>query len=618
MVPPPSPTPDAVLPLLHCPICHPSRPLSVPLTLRCGHTVCAEHLHGDPLTRCPLPTCSGAPAPTTLAPHPDSGVTLVPPPAHFRHSQREDDAPDLLAHAHVDITVNKLLGLVQRAQAWFEEGDERVPAFEASDTESESEGERVDDPTEGLYYDPPEASSSNTDQPSHSVAGPSTSRPRSPSPTYSPPRPRKRRRRLHPPPPASRRPTDRERERERDPAARFEKELLAELTCEICFALLLQPVTTPCQHTFCASCLHRALDHSSACPLCRTALPDYTYFQEHPCNRVVLAILLKAFPGAYEERRAALEAEERDARLDTPVFVCQLSFPGMPTMLHFFEPRYRLMLRRCLATPNPRFGMIPPPRAAPSAASYAVPRSTASAASASTSTANLPSAAGNPAPVAQSTGNEYGTMLEIRNVQMLPDGRSVVETWGAWRFRIVERGTLDGYVVARVERVDDWEEEEADGGAGEGRSGTGGASDGAGDAVSEGGGRDAEGGGGARGRGIGERSRARTNADLMATCHAFLDELRAGTPWVVHQLNTAYVPMPEDPAAFSFWMGAVSSSPCTSALPANQAGQLLPIDEHEKAKLLPIRSARLRLRLVVHWIEQLQSNWWFSGGCVVC
>lgn len=40
--------------------------------------------------------------------------------------------------------------------------------------------------------------------------------------------------------------------------------------------------------------------------------------------------------------------------------------------------------------------------------------------------------------------------------------------------------------------------------------------------------------------------------------------------------------------------------------------QVLPIDEHEKAKLLPIRSARLRLRLVVHWIERLQSQW-----CVV-
>jgi len=41
----------------------------------------------------------------------------------------------------------------------------------------------------------------------------------------------------------------------------------------------------------------------------------------------------------YQERGEALEAEEREARLDTPIFVCQLSFPGMPTLLHFFEPR---------------------------------------------------------------------------------------------------------------------------------------------------------------------------------------------------------------------------------------------------------------------------------------
>ena len=49
-------------------------------------------------------------------------------------------------------------------------------------------------------------------------------------------------------------------------------------------------------------------------------------------------------------------------------------------------------------------------------------------------------------------GAEFGTMLEIRSVQMLPDGRSIVETWGSWRFRIMERGTLDGYMVGRIER----------------------------------------------------------------------------------------------------------------------------------------------------------------------
>jgi Lon protease-like protein len=106
----------------------------------------------------------------------------------------------------------------------------------------------------------------------------------------------------------------------------------------------------------------------------------------------------------------------------------------MPTLLHFFEPRYsfmfvqttsllstlslryRLMLRRCLESPNPCFGMVMAPK----------PGTT--------------------------SPHEYGTMLEIRRVQMLHDGRSVVETWGTFRFRLLESGTKDGYMVGRTER----------------------------------------------------------------------------------------------------------------------------------------------------------------------
>lgn len=79
------------------------------------------------------------------------------------------------------------------------------------------------------------------------------------------------------------------------------------------------------------------------------------------------------------------------------------------------------MLRRCLESPNHCFGMIMPPRVAPT-----------------------PGDLGN--------GNDYGTMLEIRGVHMLPDGRSIVETWGTHRFKILERRSLDGYMVGRIER----------------------------------------------------------------------------------------------------------------------------------------------------------------------
>ena len=85
----------------------------------------------------------------------------------------------------------------------------------------------------------------------------------------------------------------------------------------------------------------------------------------------------------------------------------------------------------------------------------------------------------------------------------------------------------------------------------------------------------------------------------MAVCRDFLEQLQQGTvPWVVQRLNDTYGPMPSDPSSFSFWVALV-----------------LPIDEQEKAKLLRIRSARLRLRLVVHWIEQLNSNWYDKFCC---
>lgn len=56
-----------------------------------------------------------------------------------------------------------------------------------------------------------------------------------------------------------------------------------------------------------------------------------------------------------------------------------------------------------------------------------------------------------PQGAASAHGEEYGTMLEIQSVQMLPDGRSMVETKGTQRFKILEKGALDGYVVARIE-----------------------------------------------------------------------------------------------------------------------------------------------------------------------
>ncbi|KAF4602460.1 hypothetical protein EYR40_005667 [Pleurotus pulmonarius] len=582
--------PDVLAALLVCSLCRST--LKAPTTLRCGHTLCGGHVKYRNV--CPLPSCSN----DSSSPRPNipstSRVAYHPPP---ESSQEQNPSTALSSERKVDVVVNKLLALARRGLSPTE-ANERTPTPDHNDSDSD-DGESSTRPrkrrrrhlrspspsqpsasTSNARHDSPEPEFDLLSHLRHSSALHRSTRPNEPLPDI-------------PSQPETPTPDD----------TRFDKELLTELTCEICFQLLYEPLTTPCQHTYCTKCLHRSLDHSPSCPLCRQDLPDYAYFQEHPKNSLILAIILQAFPEIYEERKATIEAEERDARLDTPIFVCQLSFPGIPTFLHFFEPRYRLMLRRCLESPHPCFGMVMPPRSGFS---------------------NAPN-----------SGNvgitiEYGTMLEIRSVQMLNDGRSMVETFGTHRFRILEKGLLDGYVVGRVERIDDEEsdfgdpeeESDLDGDDGEGAI----------DEPTH-----------ASGTGLEPLSRARdasstasTSADgsspgrllhriassfsapsptrsyrpsfdgpstleLMDTCRTFLQELERGTaPWVVQRLNNAYGLPPTEPAPFSFWVALV-----------------LPIEESEKAKLLPIRSARLRLRVVVGWIEQLRGNWWFTSGCTI-
>ncbi|KAL2243079.1 UNVERIFIED_CONTAM: hypothetical protein Sindi_0425900, partial [Sesamum indicum] len=42
--------------------------------------------------------------------------------------------------------------------------------------------------------------------------------------------------------------------------------------CTLCLKLLYEPITTPCGHSFCRSCLFQSMDRGNRCPLCRTVL----------------------------------------------------------------------------------------------------------------------------------------------------------------------------------------------------------------------------------------------------------------------------------------------------------------------------------------------------------
>uniref|UniRef100_A0A8C8I5J4 LON peptidase N-terminal domain and RING finger protein 3 n=1 Tax=Oncorhynchus tshawytscha TaxID=74940 RepID=A0A8C8I5J4_ONCTS len=194
----------------------------------------------------------------------------------------------------------------------------------------------------------------------------------------------------------------------------------ADLECSLCMRLFYEPVTTPCGHTFCLKCLERCLDHNPKCPLCKMELEEY--LAESKYNKTVLMenLICKYLPNELMDRQK-LNAEEiadlSNLNKNVPIFVCTMAFPTVPCPLHIFEPCYRLMIRRCMEMGTKQFGMC--------------------------LSDNLKGFA------------DYGSLLEIRNVEFFADGRSVVDTIGIRRFKVIEHHQRDGYNTADIEYLED-------------------------------------------------------------------------------------------------------------------------------------------------------------------
>jgi Lon protease-like protein/tetratricopeptide (TPR) repeat protein len=212
----------------------------------------------------------------------------------------------------------------------------------------------------------------------------------------------------------------------------------ADYECPLCIQPMVSPATTPCGHTFCRRCLDRALDHNAVCPLCKSVtLSSYLAERREAMDEFVDECMRRFIPDEYSEREKSVTAElmelagisaaraensgsieEAESCSEVPIFVCTISFPNVRCPLHIFEPRYRLMVRRTMEVGTRQFGMTCKVRAS-------------------------------------EPFSEYGTMLEIRDIHVFRDGRSVIDTRGRRRFRVLERRVRDGYNVATVEFIKD-------------------------------------------------------------------------------------------------------------------------------------------------------------------
>uniref|UniRef100_A0AAR2L357 LON peptidase N-terminal domain and ring finger 3 n=1 Tax=Pygocentrus nattereri TaxID=42514 RepID=A0AAR2L357_PYGNA len=194
----------------------------------------------------------------------------------------------------------------------------------------------------------------------------------------------------------------------------------SDLECSLCMRLFYEPVTAPCGHTFCLKCLERCLDHNTTCPLCKEDLSEYLAQGQYSKTILMEDIICKYFPAELVDRQKLNEeeiAELSNLNKNVPIFVCTMAFPTVPCPLHIFEPCYRLMIRRCMETGTKQFGMC-------------------------LSDPNKGFA-------------DYGCMLEIRNVESFADGRSVVDTIGRRRFKVVQHSQRDGYNTADIEYLED-------------------------------------------------------------------------------------------------------------------------------------------------------------------
>ncbi|CAH7231556.1 LON peptidase N-terminal domain and RING finger protein 2 [Phodopus roborovskii] len=194
----------------------------------------------------------------------------------------------------------------------------------------------------------------------------------------------------------------------------------ADFECALCMRLLFEPVTTPCGHTFCLKCLERCLDHAPHCPLCKDKLSELLATRNFNVTVLTEELIFQYLPDELSARKKTYDEEMSELSnltRDVPIFVCAMAFPTVPCPLHVFEPRYRLMIRRCMETGTKRFGMC-----------------------LSAENAGI---------------SEYGCMLEIKDVRTFPDGSSVVDAVGISRFRVLNHRHRDGYNTADIEYLED-------------------------------------------------------------------------------------------------------------------------------------------------------------------
>ncbi|KAI5305861.1 hypothetical protein KEM56_003077 [Ascosphaera pollenicola] len=321
-----------------------------------------------------------------------------------------------------------------------------------------------------------------------------------------------------------------------------------EVNCQLCFSLLMDPLTTDCGHTFCRSCLTRVVDHSNLCPFCRKELWITSTVQSEPGNIRLSEILHTLFFEELRDRVQAFNIEGLGYSEFTtlPLFIATLGFPSTRTFLHVFEIRYRALIHYALASGDRRFGLVMPNRAK---ATYGSSR--------------------------HHEYKTYGTVMLIERAEDFPDGRIMIRAKGTSRFRILDAMlTSEGYISAQVQRVEDipiTDEELLEATETSHLS-----------PIPYG------------GVAVNPFDRMSTE-ELLTITKDYVRECREKrVPWLSQRTFDAYGQPPTSAATYPYWLATI-----------------LPITRHERYILLKTRSVRQRLKITAGWVKKFRSSEWY-------